>query len=68
MPSAKCVAECLLLGTRQRASLPSAALRKEIFLKNIFFAECRGSEHSANNFSKKNSLLSAMQRDTWQSF
>jgi hypothetical protein len=28
MPSVKCFAECLLLGTRQRDSLPSAALGK----------------------------------------
>jgi hypothetical protein len=31
-------------------------LGKEIFKKNIFFAECLGGEHSAKNFSKKKFL------------
>ena len=47
LPSAKFFAECQKSGTRQRPSLPSAALGKE------FFAECQAlgkKVHSAKDF------------------
>jgi hypothetical protein len=53
LPSVHGFAECKISGTRQRASLPSAALRKRKHTVNSFFAECHtlGKEkHSAKNF------------------
>jgi hypothetical protein len=40
LPSVQGFAECKLSGTRQRASLPSAALSKGKHTVNFSFAEC----------------------------
>jgi hypothetical protein len=54
LPSVHGFAECKISGTRQRASLPSAALRKRKHTVNSFFAECHRldkEKHSAKNLS-----------------
>jgi hypothetical protein len=53
LPSVQGFAECKISGTRQRASLPSAALGKGKHTVNSSFPECHtlGKEkHSAKNF------------------